>query len=252
MISTSKLTEKLPQLVLSVANDNIAPPVKDKNESVIVTVSNYDRPQSLRFPPPPQTSEITVNIISLKYIEYPAKKMFTKGYVSFLIHSKVTRNQDPKGNSETSSMEYFQERRYSEFVALLSKLQLEYPKCIIPPLPPKMLTVEVKDIREIGHRKRHLHMWLQFVFLHSHLQNSSTLKIFILSDNKIPDFWNKAIDNSFNALQNTIYEHDDVAHSDRVDREIATDKGLEHMLASSRFSGIYKSNCLKAIHSVSR
>jgi hypothetical protein len=210
------------------------------------------RANCLRLSVPTIKSNITIQIVSLTIIDCPAKGLFTKGYTSYKIHSKVWPSSSGGVPSDSSSpkafpgVEYYIQRRYSEFVTLFTALQREFAHCIMPLLPKKSLNLEKKGERETEERKRYLHIWLQYVVMHPKLQCSNSLKMFLTDIRTItlPSYWltpNDIIDN---------------ADSDEIIYEGASDSSSTWKNASGSdvipYSATVKSKYQRDIHLMGR
>ncbi|KAI9497102.1 hypothetical protein BDB00DRAFT_868938 [Zychaea mexicana] len=143
------------------------------------TTSTYDPPASTTSEP--ALTNTTVKPMNVR-VEDPQKQSATmvQGYISYLVttETSVETFSSPRPRSVR--------RRYQDFVWLHDALELEYPVCIVPPLPEKHRLAYLNGDRfsqEFLEKRRYGLQWfLNRVASHPVLQKAQCTRIFLESD----------------------------------------------------------------------
>mmetsp|Transcript_16347 Transcript_16347/g.24641 ORF Transcript_16347/g.24641 Transcript_16347/m.24641 type:complete len:1163 (+) Transcript_16347:260-3748(+) len=187
--TTEKLLEKLPNLVLKLE----VPSNKSKKKEMSSTFGIH-RPPCLQIVGGRPLA--LVPYVMLTIDERPSTGVFNKAYVAYCIQTKVYVPDDVNNARhpcpQKRFFEYQQFRRYSDFLTFQYQLQRLFPRCIIPPLPPKTpgpRNDKIKGEKHTEARRRHLILWLQYVLLHSGLQRSPVTRSFVTTASSNTSSW---------------------------------------------------------------
>jgi len=121
-----------------------------------------------------QTQEV-ISQFKIKINEYIKEGDGFSSYIVYKIEVETS-------NSDFLTNEFYSLRRYSDFSWLYDQFIVEYPGCIIPPLPPKSMVssfVGRFSAELLETRRKHLQTFLRRISNHPELQHANIFKCFL-------------------------------------------------------------------------